>query len=60
MIGKIVFFIFLFFMTYKRRKMNSGRKKNVAEPSDRVPERDKYIPEPKGQMHQKCPCPFSV
>jgi len=47
-------------MTYKRRKMNSGRKKNVAEPSDRVPERDKYIPEPKGQMHQKCPCPFSV
>ncbi len=60
MIGKIVFFIFLFFMTYKRRKMNSGRKKNVAEPSDRVPERDKLVSEQKRQMHPECPCPFSV
>jgi hypothetical protein len=47
-------------MTYKRRKMNSGRKKNLAEPSERVPEGNKSIPEQKGQMHTKCPCPFSV
>jgi hypothetical protein len=45
-------------MTYKRRKMNLGKKKNIAEPSDRVPERDKPIPEQKKADASKMPLPF--
>jgi len=45
-------------MTYKRRKMNSGRKKNVAEPSDRVPERDKLVSEQKKADASGMPLPF--